>query len=269
MEYPYLYETHLHTAEASACAYASGADYIDFYLERGYTGIIVTDHFLAGNTCISRALPWEEQVEQFCRGYEHARAAGEQKGLDVFFGMEAGFDGDEFLLYGITKEWMLRHPDMPQWSRSRLFAEVDAIGGLVVQAHPFRERAYLSHILLYPRCCHAVEAVNCGNEQPFDTRAAVYAAHWGLPMTGGSDAHSLSGPRYYGTTSMAFAQKLNSIDEFVRAVRQNTGYCMPDFAERTAQTAPLQPNLPIFLYDEHEQPLAPTAEAVFGTAETI
>lgn len=264
MDYPYLYETHLHTTEASACARASGAEYIDFYLERGYTGIIVTDHFLAGNTCIRRSLPWAEQIELFCRGYENTRAAGEAGGLDVFFGMEAGFDGDEFLLYGISKQWLLEHPDMPWWSRSRMFDEVDAIGGLVVQAHPFRERAYLSQILLYPCCCHAVEVVNSGNEPAFDARAAAYAAHWDLPMTGGSDAHALSGPRYYGNTAMAFHQKLQSIDDFVRAVRLNSGYTLPDFAARTARIEPLQPSLPIYLYGEQETPLAATLEAIYG-----
>ena len=41
----YLYETHMHTSEASACAGSTGAQMARAYKEAGYTGIIVTDHF--------------------------------------------------------------------------------------------------------------------------------------------------------------------------------------------------------------------------------
>ena len=46
----YLYETHMHTSEASACAGSTGAQMARAYKEAGYTGIIVTDHFFYGNT---------------------------------------------------------------------------------------------------------------------------------------------------------------------------------------------------------------------------
>ena len=39
----YLYEVHLHTTAASACARSTGAEYIPYYKNLGYDGIIVTD----------------------------------------------------------------------------------------------------------------------------------------------------------------------------------------------------------------------------------
>ena len=36
---PYRYETHLHTAEGSKCATASGAEMARAHREKGYTGI--------------------------------------------------------------------------------------------------------------------------------------------------------------------------------------------------------------------------------------
>ena len=54
------------------------------YKEEGYTGIIVTDHFFNGNTTVPRDLPWEERVELFCKGYENAKAKGDEIGLDVY-----------------------------------------------------------------------------------------------------------------------------------------------------------------------------------------
>ena len=41
----FIYETHLHTSEASACGSMKGADYIQKYKQCGYSGIFVTDHF--------------------------------------------------------------------------------------------------------------------------------------------------------------------------------------------------------------------------------
>ncbi len=102
----YLYETHCHTTPASRCASAKGEEMADYYKSKGYTGIIVTDHFFNGNTGIDRSLPWNEWVEQFCTGYENAKKRGGQIGLDVFFGFEYNKNGAEFLIYGLGKDWL-------------------------------------------------------------------------------------------------------------------------------------------------------------------
>ena len=77
----YVYETHMHTSEASACAGSTGTQMARAYKAAGYTGIIVTDHFFYGNTSVDRSLPWEEWVRRFCLGYEHAKAEGGRIGL--------------------------------------------------------------------------------------------------------------------------------------------------------------------------------------------
>ena len=46
------------------------------YQKAGYAGIVVTDHFFYGNTAADRSLPWKDWVEQFCKGYEHAKEHG-------------------------------------------------------------------------------------------------------------------------------------------------------------------------------------------------
>ena len=53
----YRYETHLHTRQGSACGTSSGAEHARHYLDAGYQGIFVTDHFFRGNTAIDRSLP--------------------------------------------------------------------------------------------------------------------------------------------------------------------------------------------------------------------
>ena len=102
--YPYLYETHLHTTEGSACAGSGGAGMAYACKTAGYTGIFVTDHNWHGNTAVDKSLPWEAFVERFTKGYEAVKRVGDRIGLDVFFGWEAGYDGTEFLIYGLSKE---------------------------------------------------------------------------------------------------------------------------------------------------------------------
>jgi len=125
----YLYEPHLHTSQASACGISPGREYIKRYQDLGYTGIIVTDHFYGGNTAIDRNLPWPKWVDAFCRGYEDARDEGERRGLDVFFGWEETFDGDDYLVYGLDKEWLLQHPEARYWTRKEQYETVSCGGG--------------------------------------------------------------------------------------------------------------------------------------------
>ena len=49
MKDKYIYETHLHTSEGSACGRSKAADIVHAYKAAGYTGIIITDHFFYGN----------------------------------------------------------------------------------------------------------------------------------------------------------------------------------------------------------------------------
>ena len=90
-EYPYFYETHLHTSEASACAGSTGGEMARACKEAGYSGIIVTNHNWHGNHCLDSSLPWEAWIESYCRGFEEAKKVGDEIGLDVFFGYEAGY----------------------------------------------------------------------------------------------------------------------------------------------------------------------------------
>ena len=68
----YLYETHCHTNEASACAVNSGPEMARAYKAGGYAGIMVTNHFWRGNNCIDQSLPWEQWVRGYCAGYRAA-----------------------------------------------------------------------------------------------------------------------------------------------------------------------------------------------------
>lgn len=218
----YWYETHMHTSEGSACGMSTGAEMAGAYARAGYTGIIVTDHFFYGNTAVDRQLPWSQWVEAFCRGYEHARKEGERLGLQVFFGWESGYNGTEFLIYGLDKGWLLAHPEIRDATVEEQFQLVHEGGGIVCHAHPYREASYIPEIRLFPEYVDAVEGLNAAHvmdrnkplHPEYNDRAVSYAREHGFPMTAGSDQHSTT--MFYG--GMVFSQKLTDIHDFVRRV---------------------------------------------------
>lgn len=191
----YRYETHMHTVEGSSCGRSTGKEMVRAYKEAGYTGVFVTDHFFNGNCAVDRSLSWEEKVEQFCKGYENAKEEGDKIGLDVFFGFEYCVDAADFLVYNLSKEWLLKYPDIDKWEPRRAFAQMHADGGFIVHAHPFRERDYINHIHLFPRDVDGVEILNGGQlrEPWMNERAKIYAMMYELPVTSGSDSHYAGG----------------------------------------------------------------------------
>ena len=230
----YLYETHMHTCQASACGRSTGAEQARFYSELGYTGIFITDHFTGGNTAVPRDLPWKERVDWFCSGYEDALAEGQKRGLDVFFGWEQNFDGDEYLIYGPDKAWLLAHPDIEHWTRRRQLEEVHRAGGAVIQAHPFRDRDYIKYILLGPKYCDGIEVANTGNHPYCDVYARRYARRYGLLTTAGSDNHN---------SATAVPEKLMGVETDARLAGPM------DFAALIRQGGPLRPHVPEGWFD--------------------
>ena len=214
----YIYETHLHTCQASACGRSPGRDYIQRYIDAGYSGIIVTDHFYRGNCRIDRSLPWRDFINRFCAGYEDARNEGEKRGFPVFFGWEENFDGDEYLIYGLDKAWMLHHPEMPTWTRKQQYEIVRAAGGCVVQAHPFRARDYNHTIYLSHALCDGVEVYNAGNEPDWNRLAMRYAKIIGLPVTAGSDNHCADTMQPGRLAGVCFDKPLEDIQGYVAAI---------------------------------------------------
>jgi hypothetical protein len=215
----FKYETHLHTCEASGCASASGAEQARRYKELGYDGIIVTDHFFNGNSAVRNFHSWRERVELFCKGYENAKAVGDEIGLKVFFGLEYTYFGADFLTYGIDKQWLIENENIHGISFYEYADRVHEAGGILVQAHPFRQVDYIQEIKLVPDRTDGVEVYNSGNQQQiFNDRAKWYAEQFDLPQTGGSDNHHLSAKaeRLSGVTT---EEEINSIEDYIKAVK--------------------------------------------------
>ena len=189
MQSPYLYETHLHTAPVSKCGQASVERTLAYYKSLGYAGVCITNHFIDGNINIDRTLPYEERIEFYCSDYEEAVKLGKEMGISVFFGIESSYGGADFLIYGLTKEWLLAHPEIQTLSRREMLTMMEVAGAFIVQAHPYREARYIECIRLFPRHVHAVEICKTSQTDLPNDMARHYQESYGLLPFAGSDNH--------------------------------------------------------------------------------
>ncbi len=232
----YLYELHCHTSAASACARWTPEEMVCFYAQRGYSGIVVSDHFMNGNSNVNRNLPWLEQIELFCSGYERAKAEGKKYDMDVFFAFEYTSNtyygqpdnpnkhkdaifGCDFLIYGLDKNWLLSKDESILYMPVNGFLKmVREEGGTVIQAHPFRlASSYMDHISLFPQFTEGVEILN-GNPNTMgvpNRMAEVYASEYGFFPTAGTDAHGIES--YLAVTQLP--QKVTSIASLIDALK--------------------------------------------------
>ena len=211
----YLYETHLHTSEASACGEVNGADYISFMKSKGYSGMIVTDHFFNGNSAVKRDLPWSERVAIYVSGFKAAEFAAKDKDFDVLFGIEFNFEGDEYLIYGVDEKWLLDNDDILSLTRREVYLRVHEAGGIMIQAHPYRERYYLSDIRLTPDVSDGIEVYNAANSDNQNALALRYAQELNVPITSGSDIHYFHGRPMGG---MMLPRRIKSSAEYAKLV---------------------------------------------------
>lgn len=224
----YRYDIHVHCSENSSCAPTPGAEMARAYANAGYTGIVMTNHFLHGHQTDTSNMDWERECENFMRGYLNAKEEGEKCGLDVFFGWEFNYMGADLLTYGLGLDWLKSHPDMCSWSAKQYFDEVHKSGGYVIHAHPFRVTSYFEELHLFPLWEDAVEVYNGSHCFPmydyvpaFNDRAEWYAKQYNKIMTAGSDTHGVE----YGVPqrggSMLFNKKLENISEMIFYIRNN------------------------------------------------
>ena len=213
----FRYETHLHSSPASKCGRYSVRDNMEFYKEIGYDGIFLTNHFIDANIGCDRTLPYEEQIQFFFNDIEEGERIADEVGIKFFWGVESSYLGTDFLIYGLSKEWYLSHPEIMKISRKEMLAMMANDGALIVHAHPFREASYIDHVRLFPYSVHAVEIDNVGNRDFQNEMARLYADMYKLPHSAGSDNHI---SRYIDRLAgVEFETPIESIDDFIERIK--------------------------------------------------
>ena len=189
----YQYELHMHSREASLCGKGSIHDMIRRYADLGYTGAVITDHFFRGNTCIDRDLPWEAFVDGYSRGYYEGQETAQKLGFHLLFGVEEGYGGSkEFLAYGFEPEFLKENPQLRNAGIHAWSEAVHAVDGVLIYAHPFRMRDYISDPNAMPDMTLAdgVELYNRGNPVEQDQKAVDTFAGEDWIFIAGGDTHN-------------------------------------------------------------------------------
>ena len=217
--------------------------------------MVVTDHFYHGNTSINRRLPWDMFIDEYCEGYYRAKREGDKYAFTVLFGFEQKFcDGnDEYLVLGISPEWLKEHPEIRDMDRIPFFETIKKAGGFVIQAHPFRERYYISDIRLSLDYVDAIEVYNQGDTAEQVRRAYEYAKNLGLPMTAGTDIHSIHDREVVG--GIALDKKINTVQELIDEIKCGRARLTPENTFKKIKEFPLSREVSLNVYELTEKGL--------------
>lgn len=215
----YKFETHLHTSACSGCAVSSGEEMLKAAAEHGYSGIVITNHFYHGNTCIDRRLDWRDFVGFYAEDYYRSAKYGEKLGITVLFGLEEVYmPGKEMLIYGLTPEAVANCPEFKDMSLREMSDFIHANGGIAVCAHPFRNRSYIPSPDLPPDTSlfDGIEGFNLFNGAEENLKAFVLSRNSGLRVSSGSDVHNC---RDFGNAGIDFEEPIKSSSDFVSAFK--------------------------------------------------
>lgn len=215
----YKYETHFHTYPVSACAKYDVRLNLEFYKSIGYDGVFITNHFLNGNINIDSDMDFSKKIDFYLSDYYAAKSLENEIGIKVFFGIEYSYKGTDFLIYGLTPEWYINHPEFLEMPTKQALALAMGDGALVIHAHPFREAGYIDHIRLFPRSVHGVEIINACRTDFENDMAKDYADNYKLLYFAGSDNHIASNQKLL--SGVSFETPLVDELDFVKRVKNN------------------------------------------------
>lgn len=217
----YKFETHLHTQNCSACSFSTPKQMIDALKEHGYAGTIITNHFYHGNTAIDRNLSWREFVEHYENDYLEAKEYGDKVGVKVFFGIEEAVGGGkEVIICGIDPEALKNCEDFLNYTVEQMSKFTHENGGIIIAAHPFRHRPYISEPDKEPDpdIFDAIEGFNLCNTEEENAKGLEFAKKCGLPSTSGGDVHVAE---HVGRSGIVFDYPIENVEQFKEGVKSD------------------------------------------------
>lgn len=182
-----LLDLHAHSSGISRCCRIPADEVVKRATEHGIGGIVLTNHY---QRLYIESDGISALVERYIREYEAAKQHGESAGCRVFFGIEVTMErypNVHMLIYGVRPDFLRENPLLFDDTQEQLYARVKAAGGLLVQAHPFRNHT----TVLDPRFLDGVE-INChplyGNA--YTQELLQIAQKHRLLLTCGGDYHA-------------------------------------------------------------------------------
>lgn len=195
-KYPYRIELHAHTKPHSSCSEIIPRKLVEIYTEKGYDGIVVTNHFMGYNLNKDGEYLYgetkEERLKYYLSGYHEAKEFGDEAGLKVYLGLEIRFSKEnenDYLIYGVDEDVASVCYDNFREDLAYFRENVALPKSVMVQAHPFRDGMERVN----PELLDGVETFNMHpGHNPRVGFACRYAKENGFKIrTVGSDFHHL------------------------------------------------------------------------------
>ena len=211
-------ETHLHTAETSPCGKVSAAEMVKQYYDAGYKTLFISDHFYTKYFENLGDISLEEKVEQFLLGYEEAKVAGEELGMNILLSAELRLNGsnNDYLLYGVDKEFLMNASKVLDLTIKDFYAYAKACGVTVIQAHPLRD----GRCTPTPEFVDGLEAHN-GNprHENYTDKVMELAKKYKKLVTGGSDAHR---PEDVGSSGILTEKEIRTDKDYIEVLLEGS-----------------------------------------------
>jgi len=244
----YKYEMHVHAKDVSPCGGMTAEELVDIYVERGYTGVVLTDHWDEGVAAKKEIInkPIEEWADFYLNGYYHLKEAAEGK-LDIFCGMEVSCQGNHFLVYNVTREFII---DLGKKIQTQPLTDVIKKAHdhncLIFQSHPYRRWLTLIPPEMFRReweepqrnKLDGIEALNYGSADSYTNDVALaWSEKYGIRNISGSDNHNPGGCPWGG---IFLENKIKTSEELIEILK-NGNYALSCLGEYVWEIGDLHP----------------------------
>lgn len=183
-----LIDMHAHSSGISGCCRQPAEKIIEINKSVGIDGMVLTNHY-------QKSYVKNDDASDFARRYvdeyHYAKKCGEELGFKVFFGVEvtmAKHENVHLLVYGIDEDFVMRYPDMYDYTQEELYRTVKKYGGAIIQAHPMRKGKNVLLDLDY------LDGVEINSHQIYDEthlkELSEIARQRGHIITSGGDYHA-------------------------------------------------------------------------------
>ena len=131
--------------------------------------------------------------------------------------MEYSYQGTDFLVYGLTPEFLTASPGFDKLEFEKFSETVRAEGAFLAQAHPFRNEWWINDPSpADPALIDAIEVHNAAMSPEVNRKAYDYAKKFNLPMISGSDAHCVGMRKPAG---IALKKRAENIFDIIEAIK--------------------------------------------------
>ncbi len=213
-------ELHIHTSPVSKCAKVDAITTAQHFLDKGYKTIVITNHL--SPTLFEKVITcdpndWKAVADCYLSDYRLARQAVEGK-MNVLLGIELRVreNINDYLIYGISEEFVYNLGNVMDLKLKEIVPIVHSAGGLIFQAHPFRNAMTVTN----PELLDGIEVYNLsfGHDSRNDI-ACSWAKKFNLLHTIGQDYHK---PEYLIGAGILTDTEITSNAELVEVLKSKS-----------------------------------------------